>query len=384
MLPNELVPLGRTSVEVSRLGVGLATMIGATRAVDDRAADAILRQAHLSGLRYVDVSPLYGLGRSEAALQRAASLVGAGGLQVSTKAGRVLRPRTRRNRLLVRARELRYAEDPVAKVREYGRFVTDRLGRRVRPAQAPVRVASGAPASVPSDLVAIHDFTPAGLRRSAGESLARLGRDHVEIMLLHDPDGLSDRELRAAWKPFVELRDRGHASAIGISSNSSASMTRMLGVVDPDVVLVAGRYTIVDQAAMDDLLPAASARGIGVILGGIFHGGILADPQATDQFDYRPARALERRRAARLTEIAATFGVPPAAAALQFAAAHPAVASVLVGASSADELAEDVRLSQIPIPAQFWDALVRADLVRFDAPWPTTDADMESAESAAS
>jgi len=368
MDPTELVRLGRSPVEVSRLGVGLAPMIGAARAVDDQAADAILRQAHLSGLRYVDVSPLYGLGRSEAALQRAGDLVGGDGLTVSTKAGRVLRPRTRRNRLLVRARELRYADDPATKLREYGRFFVDRLGRRVRP--APADAAAGVPISRPSDLVAIHDFTPAGLRRSGRESLTRLGRDHVEIMLLHDPDGLSERELRAAWEPFVEFRDHGQAGAIGIASNSSATMARMLGVVDPDVVLVAGRYTIVDQAAMDDLLPIASARGTAVILGGLFHGGILADPHATDQFDYRPARALERRRVARLAEIAATFGVPTAAAAIQFPAAHPAVASVLVGASSAEELAEDVRLAQVPIPAPFWDALVAADLVRADAPRP--------------
>lgn len=382
MDPNELVRLGRTSVQVSRLGVGLAPMIGATRAVDDHAVDAILRQAHLSGLRYVDVSPLYGLGRSEAALRRAANMVGADGLAVSTKAGRLLRPRTRQNRLLVRARELRYAEDPAAKLREYGRFATDRLGRRVRSAPAPTSVPVAAPVSVSSDVVAIHDFTPAGLRRSAAESLDRLGRDRVEILLLHDPDGLSERQLRAAWQPFTELRDRGRAAAIGISSNSSASMTRMLGIVDPDVVLVAGRYTIVDQAAMDDLLPTASERGIGVILGGVFHGGILADPQATNQFDYRPARELERRRAARLTEIARTFGVPTAAAAIQFAAAHPAVASVLVGAASAEELAEDVRLAQLPIPPGFWDALVRADLVRPDAPRP--NAEQGSVEAAAS
>jgi len=132
MDPNEVVRLGRTSVHVSRLGVGLAPMIGATRAVDDRAADAIVRQAHLSGLRYVDVSPLYGLGRSEAALQRSVHLVGSEGLTVSTKAGRVLRPRTRRNRVLVRARELRYSADPAAKLREYGGFVTNRLRRRAR------------------------------------------------------------------------------------------------------------------------------------------------------------------------------------------------------------------------------------------------------------
>lgn len=372
MDPNELIRLGRTSVRVSRLGVGLAPMIGTTNAVDDRSADEIVRQAHLSGLRYVDVSPLYGLGRSEAAIQRSVQLIGADSLTVSTKAGRLLQPRTKRNRLLVRARELRYAPDPAAKLREYGRFAAARLGRRTRMSAAPV---AGADASTGqgSDLVAIHDFTPRGLRRSARESLERLGRDHVEILLLHDPDGLSDRQLRAAWKPLVGLRDTGRALAIGISSNSSASLTRMLGIVDPDVVLVAGRYTIVDQAAMDDLLPAASGRGIAVILGGVFHGGILADPQATDEFDYRPARELERRRAARLTEIAARFGVPTAAAAIQFAAAHPAVTSVLVGAGSAEELAEDVRLARIPIPDEFWDAIGRADLIRSDAPRPSAE-----------
>lgn len=372
MDPRATVPLGRTRVAVSRLGVGLAPMIGADGHVDDRTADAIVHEAVRSGLRYVDVSPLYGLGRSEAVIRRACAGLGPGALTVSTKAGRLLRRRTLRNRLMVRVREVRYAPSAITTVGGYARLAIERVRHRSLGAGGDRAVPRAIDAPQPSPAVAIHDFTPRGLHLSARESLARLGRDDVEILFLHDPDGLSDAQLEAAWSTIVRLRDRGLARAIGISSNDAVSLTRMLERVDPDVVLLAGRYTLLDQGAMDDLLPMAQERGIAVILGGVFNGGILADPDASDRFDYRPSRPLERRQVRRLAAIAASHGVSPAAAAIQFAAAHPAVTTVLVGAASAEQLADDLRLAEAPIPARFWEALVAAKLLRPDAPVPAT------------
>lgn len=373
MDPRETRRLGRTTVRVSRLGVGMAPMIGADGHVDDRTAEAIVREAVRSGLRYIDVSPLYGLGRSEAAVRRAMATVGPDALTVSTKAGRLLRRRTLRSRLLVRVREIRYAPSAWATVRGYARIVLERVRRSASAAaDEATDQALFAAASAPQAVV-IHDFSPRGLLRSARESLARLGRNDVEILFLHDPDGLSDDELLTAWAALERIRVGGRARAIGISSNDAVSLTRMLELVDPDVVLLAGRYTLLDQGAMDDLLPAAQDRGVAVILGGVFHGGIVADPGTRDRFDYHPATALERRRVERLGAIAANHDVVPAAAAIQFAAAHPAVAAVVVGAASPAELAEDVRLAETPIPPRFWEELVRAQLVRPDAPVPVAE-----------
>jgi D-threo-aldose 1-dehydrogenase len=264
-------------------------------------------------------------------------------------------------------------------VGDYGRIVADRV-RRSRiapvaatgPAPAPAskpEAIDAAPASAPG-VVAIRDFTPDGVRRSARESLERLGREQVEIMLLHDPDGVRGPALERAWEPIQELRESGAAGAIGISSNGSASLAAMLERLDADVVLLAGRYTLLDQSALDDLLPLAERRGVGVILGGIFNGGVLADPVSNDRFDYRPANAEQRRRAVRIAEIGARYGVPIAAAAIQFAAAHPVVSSVVVGVRSVAELGDDLAWARARIPPRFWAALTAEGLLRLDAPVP--------------
>ena len=149
-------------------------------------------------------------------------------------------------------------------------------------------------------MVAIRDFSKAGVRQSATESLARLGRDRSDIVFLHDPEGLRGSGLAAAWRPLEEMRDRGVAGAIGISGNDAHAMAAMIVELDPDIILLAGRYTLLDQSALDDLLPLALGRRVSVVLGGIFNAGILADPAGVDRFDYRPARADERERARRI------------------------------------------------------------------------------------
>lgn len=385
MEPTETVRVGRTSVEISRMGIGLAPLIGHDGPMDDAVADAILRHAQESGLRHVDVAPLYGLGRGEAALRRLAARSSGSTIAVSTKAGRLLRPRSVRNRLLVRLRELRYAEDPMTVLGDYGRIVADRV-RRGRRASDPGDLRSREPSPTPAapaddakaapSVVAIRDFTPDGVRRSARESLDRLGRDRVEIMFLHDPDGVRGSALDRAWEALRELRARGVAGAIGISSNGSASLARMLERLDADVVLLAGRYTLLDQSAQDDLLPLAARRGVAVVLGGIFNGGLLADPAANERFDYRPAAAEQHDRAVRIAEIGARSGVPIAAAAIQFAAAHPAVSSVVVGVRSVRELEDDLAWARLPIPDRFWKELRSAGLLRLDAPLPADGDDL--------
>ena len=219
-------------------------------------------------------------------------------------------------------------------------------------------------------MIAIRDFSNGGVRRSATESLARLGRDRSDIVFLHNPDGLCGSRLASAWGPLREMRERGVAGAIGISGNDAHSLAAMVFELDPDIVLLAGRYTLLDQSALDDLLPLALGRRVSVVLGGIFNAGILADPAGVDRFDYRPARADERERARRIESIARRHDVPIAAAAIQFAAAHPAVTSILVGVRSEQELVADVAMARISIPSSFWEALSDAGLDPTGRPRP--------------
>lgn len=369
MEPLERVHLGRTGVETTRMGIGLAPLIGHAGAIDDALADIIVRAACDAGLRYVDVAPLYGLGRGEAALRRLADHPAGSSVVVSTKVGRSLRPRSVRNRFMVRLQEVRYARHRGRVLASYAGIASGRLApaRSATPLQGPRDTAE------PSHVVAIQDFSPEGIRRSARESLARLGRDTVDIMFLHDPDGLGRAAVTAAWRPLEAMRAEGTVRAIGISSNDSASLSAMLQQLDPDVVLLAGRYTLLDQAAARDLLPLAVRRGVPVILGGVFNGGILADPIGNQTFDYRPASPERRESASRLLAVGRQHGVPLAAAAIQFAAAHPAVTSIVVGVRSVPELADDLSMARLPIPGAYWTALVEEGLLPGDAFVPSED-----------
>lgn len=270
---------------------------------------------------------------------------------------------------MVRLQEVRYARHRGRVLKSYADIALGRLA----PARSAAQLQGPQEVAEPSHLVAIQDFTPEGIRRSARESLARLGRDTVDIMFLHDPDGLGRAALTAAWRPLEAMRAEGTVRAIGISSNDSASLSAMLQQLDPDVVLLAGRYTLLDQAAARDLLPLAERRGVPVILGGVFNGGILADPIGNQTFDYRPASPERRESASRLLAVGRQHGVPLAAAAIQFAAAHPAVTSIVVGVRSVPELADDLSMARLPIPGAYWTALVEEGLLPGDAFVPSED-----------
>lgn len=350
------------------MGIGLAPLIGQSGSIDDPLADIIVRSARDAGVGYIDVAPLYGLGRGEAALRHLLDHPDGSMIAISTKAGRSLRPRTVRNRVLLRLRELRYAQDRRRLLASYGAIVLGRVAAGRRPSDGACHAPPG-----PSGLVAIQDFTPDGVQRSAHESLRRLGCETVDIMFLHDPDGLSRAALAAAWRPLEAMRASGTVRAIGISSNHSSSLSAMLEQLDADIVLLAGRYTLLDQSARVDLLPLAERRAVAVVLGGVFNGGILADPITNRTFDYRPASPDLQATATRLMGVGRRYGVPIAAAAIQFAAAHPAVTSVVVGVRSVPELADDLAMARLPIPEAYWTALMAEGLLPRDAIVPNDD-----------
>jgi len=216
----------------------------------------------------------------------------------------------------------------------------------------------------------VFDFSRNGIRRSLDASLARLGVDHVDILFLHDPDEHWQQAIDEAWPALAELRDEGVVRSVGAGMNQTAMLTRFVRETDMDVVLLAGRYTLLDQRALDDLLPACVERGTSVVLGGVFNSGLLANPHRNATFDYEPAASDVLDRARRIDEVCARHGVAIAAAALQFPLAHPAITTVVVGARSAREVEENARFIETPIPEHLWADLLTAGLLRPGTPVP--------------
>ena len=308
-------PLGRSAVQVTELSLGGAAIGNLFTEVDDQTARAAIDAAWDGGIRAFDTAPHYGLGLSERRL------------------GEALRHRPRSEFV-----------------------ICTKVGRLLRPAQPPFgRDTEGF--AVPATQVREFDYTGDGVRRSLEASLSRLGLDRIDIALIHDPDDHGEQALRAAYPALERLRSEGTLGAIGVGMNQAPMLTRFVTDTDIDVILEAGRYTLLDQSAADTLLPAAQERGIAVIAGGVFNSGLLAAPGAGARFDYEPAPAAMLERARHLEAICAQFGVPLRAAAARFPLRHPAVTSVLIGARSAPEVADAISLSRTDIPVALWDAL---------------------------
>lgn len=305
--------LGRTTLEPSRLGLGCAALGNLFSAVDDDEAAATVDAAVAAGVTYFDVAPLYGLGLAEERLGRALAGRNRDSVMVSTKVGRLL------------------ADEPGS---DPGIF-----------AVAPGRAAN-------------FDFSRDGVLRSLDESLGRLGLDRIDLAFVHDPDDHEAEALAGAFPALVELRDQGVVSAVGAGMNQPAMLERFVEAVDLDAVLLAGRWTLMDRSG-GSLLDRCLDRGVGVVLGGVFNSGLLADPGAGATFDYAPAPEDLLARAAAMGARCEAAGTTLAAAALAFARRHPAVTSVLVGARSAREMTADASAFAAGVPEGLLDDLTR-------------------------
>jgi D-threo-aldose 1-dehydrogenase len=322
--PRDRVRLARTRLRVTRLGLGTAPLGGLYEPVLERVAHGLVHRAREHGIRFFDTAPLYGSGLSERRLGAALRDHPRDEVVVSTKVGRLLQPNGDGQRSLFR----------------------------------------GAPHLHP-----VFDFSYDGALRSLEASLDRLALDRVDIVLIHDPDDHFEEALRGAYVALRRLRDEGVVGAIGVGMNQSELLCCFAREADLDCFLLAGRYTLLDTTAARELLPLCLERGIAVIAGGVFNGGILADPESTT-FDYRPASAETVERAQQLDRVCRRWQVPLAAAALQFPLGHPAITSLLAGCRSQDELDEDVRLLERRIPAGLWDDLRDEGLLPEDVPTP--------------
>ncbi len=370
-------PLGHTTIEVGRIGLGLRE-IGR----DPERSRRLIERAVEVGIRYFDVAPSYGRGIAEERLGAALADLGRDRFVVSTKAGQLIRPQTGRQRAIHTINETLTGGGPGLRMAAGRARRALAIGSRVLagpgsgpapagPAKAP-EVAPGtyvtsvrAPAMVP-----ICDYSYDGALRSVEESLRRLRTDRVEVVYLHDPDIHRRQAMRGAYRALDGLRRAGAIGAVGASLNDGRTLARFADEGDFDVFLLAGRYTLLDQSGAATLFPVTTARGIGLVVAGVFNGGLLADPAAFKTYNWSPAPAETRRRAIRIAEVCRRHGVDLKAAALQFSFANPAASTLLLGATSAEELDECLALLRVPIPAELWADLTSGGFLRPGLPTP--------------
>jgi D-threo-aldose 1-dehydrogenase len=317
--------LGGTDVSVTAVGLGCAPLAGLFSPVDPAVAAATVDAAWNGGIRHFDTAPHYGAGLSEERLGSALAARPRDAFTLSTKMGRVL-------------------------VDHEGPW--DIWGE-------------------PNGKASAFDFSYRGTHDAHLGSLERLGTDRVEIGLIHDPDDHRAEALAGTHKALTELKAAGRIGAVGIGMNSTDAAADLLSQADFDVALIAGRYTLLDQSALDRLYPLCLQRGVSVVAAGVFNSGILADPRPGAHFNYAEADQRLLARAQAIATVCARYDTPLRAAALQFPAAHPAVASILVGARNPEEVDDALAMYAHPIPGALWQDLKRAGLLAEEAPVPS-------------
>lgn len=341
MDPLQLSPLGKTNVQVTRLGFGTGPLGGARLRVSDEDAEASVAAAIDAGLNYFDTAPWYGVGQAELHLARG------------------LRGRRRRNHV-----------------------VSTKVGRILFPADPEnPPYAERWPGGAPNDLR--FDYTKEGVLRSHEDSLVRLGLQNVDALVIHDldykfhldDDGVAARleelDRGGGYAALRDLKASGAIRAIGAGINMTGMIPRFLERFEVDFFLVAMPYTLMDQPALDEELPLCLEAGSSVVIGAPFCSGLLAPgTQSSPWYGYRSASDDAVERAQRVGAVCSFYGISLGAAALQFPFGHPAVAAVIPGPESPAHVRSNIELLREPIPAALWDALRQENLLRSDAPVP--------------
>jgi D-threo-aldose 1-dehydrogenase len=325
--------LGRTSVEVTVLGLGCATLGGHRVPVTPEEAEATVRAAWEKGVRYVDCAPFYGYGQAERCVGDALREMPRDGWVLSTKVGRLLRPRTQ------------------------------------VPASEPYRH--------PLPFNTAFDYTYDGVMRAFEDSLQRLGLARIDVLYAHDIGAGQHRDAHpevmrtfrdGGYRALEKLRREGLIRAIGIGVNEPEVLLEAMEWGDWDAFLLASRYTLLEQGPLDDLLPKCVRSGISIVVGAVHNTGILA---GRDSWNYRPAPPEIAARVDAIGAVCDSHRVPLIAAALQFPLAHPAVSAVLPGPRNVQEMEENSDLLRYPIPTALWADLRNAKLLHPEAPTPS-------------
>jgi D-threo-aldose 1-dehydrogenase len=318
---------------LSRLGLGTSPLGNLYTEVTEREARAVVDAAWEGGVRIFDTAPHYGLGLAERRLGAALRDRPRDEFVLSTKVGRLLVP------------------DPGATGLDPEGFAVPATQRRV------------------------WDFSAEGVRASLEASLDRLGLDRVDVVYLHDPDDHWDQAVNEALPALVELRRQGVIGAIGAGMNQWQMLARFVlesGADAVDTILLAGRYTLLEQPAMAELLPLCARLGVKVLAAGLFNSGLLARQEVPDDatYDYRTAPAAQLGRARRIAAICARHGTTLPAAALWFPFGHPAVTGALIGARSEAEIRANLEVFTTPPPAALWADLREEQLIDVGVPTP--------------
>jgi len=332
--------LGNTGVEVTELGFGGAAIGNLYRELADADANAAVRESFATGVRYFDTAPFYGFGLSETRIGQA--LHGAAAVPViSTKVGRRLVPIGPQDASV--GREGYFSPRPFAPMFDYG-----------------------------------YD----SVMRSHAESLERLKVARIDVLLCHDIGRLTHggahaervaEFLEGGYRAMRELRDAGTVRAIGLGVNEWEICVELLGQCEFDCILLAGRYTLLEQPALETLLPLCEQRRVSILCGGPFNSGILAAGSragARTHYNYAPPPPAVLERVTRLEQLCTDFSVPLQAAALQFPLGHPQIASVVAGCANGNEARNCAAMFSYPIPPGFWRALRERGLVDARAPLP--------------
>ena len=307
------VQVGHTNLKVPVMGLGTAPIGGQTTPDAQEQAVSTIRYALDNGIYYLDTAPFYGAGLSERVVGAVLSQLPRTSFVLSTKVGRLITPEGN----------------------------------------------------------AVFNFSRDGILRSIEESLKRLKLDYIDILLVHDPDEHYQEALDYAFPTLIELRRQGVIKAVGSGMNQWQMLADFARYSDPDCFLLAGRYTLLEQGALDVFLPLCQQKGISVFLGGVFNSGILArGAQSGATYNYASAPPEVTEKVKRIEAVCARYQVPLNVATLQFPLAHPAVTALLVGAESAEEVATNLRSLHTQIPAELWTELREEGLLNEAEPVP--------------
>jgi len=337
MQPSQQRKFGRSGLDVTAFAFGSAPIGNFFREIDDATADGMIQHAWNAGVRFYDTAPMYGHGLSELRLGHSLRWKPRDEFVVASKVGRLLRPKRRS--------QINFAPWNNAAANEI-----------------------------------VFDYSYDGTMRSFEDSLQRLALEHIDILFIHDIDRFTrgdeqpevfEQAMDGCWKALESLRSQGVVKAIGVGVNEWEVCLAALKRHDFDCFLLAGRYTLLEQQALDEFLPLCEARNAAVLVGGGFNSGILATGAVEGaKYNYSPAPKAIMEKVAMIEAVCRDFAVPLPAAALQFVVAHPAIPSFCAGTRTVEQLRQNLDWFSHPIPVDFWASLKKQGLLREDAPVP--------------